>query len=104
MINNIKFLTKLFERQNKCSREEKGNEYEREREREREKKKKSGAVPAALQFCCMPTQRWRWRPWRVLRQATGAVEAVPPDTGHLIPRLLFFYRCLHLLPLTLDLS
>ncbi|CAK9198790.1 unnamed protein product [Sphagnum troendelagicum] len=39
----------------------------------------------------MPTQRWRWRPWRVLRQATGAVEAVPPDTGHLIPRLLFFY-------------
>jgi hypothetical protein len=124
MINNIKFLTKLFERQNKCSiiyltkafffsrvdsrgsgagkgREGKGI---REREREREKKKKSGAVPAALQFCCMPTQRWRWRPWRVLRQATGAVEAVPPDTGHLIPRLLFFYRCLHLLPLTLDLS
>ncbi len=72
--------------------------------REREREEKSGAVPAALQFCCMPTQRWRWRPWRVLRQATGAVEAVPPDTGHLIPRLLFFYRYIHLLRLPLDLS
>jgi hypothetical protein len=80
-------------------REEKGKEYERER-----KTKKSGAVSPALQFCSMPTQRWRWRPWRVLRQATGAVEAVPPDTGHLIPRLLFFYRCIRLLPLPLDLS
>jgi hypothetical protein len=85
----LKYLTKLCERQNKYRinfltkvfvfssgrlyREGAGREGKGIRERERERKK-SGAVPAALQFCCMPTQRWRWRPWRVLRQATGAVR------------------------------